>query len=228
MVTQVELSKDWNEVERSFKKQERNIRRLRRSEYTYRISKRVEDFEFFYTRMYVPLVRQRHADEAFIDTHKNLLKYFERGFLLQILDRDGNPVAADLDYLNGDMLFGIACGVLDGNPDILEEGALSAIYYYTLKWCHENRIPRCDICEVHPFTQDGVYQYKRRWGYQPVPELWNTREWLLWVPQLSSPAMHWIHEHPFLPEFAKSGSDILFQGMKNRSYLRGLFKQRAG
>jgi hypothetical protein len=203
MVTELDLDRPWGEVERGFKKHERNIRRFMRAGYAYRISRDEKDFDFFYDRMYVPLVTSRHEMEAFVDTRAHLLSYFRRGFLLMILDREGQPVAADLDYLRGDMLFGIACGVLDGRADILEEGALSAIYYYALKWAHENRIRRCDICEVRPFVDDGVYQYKRRWGYGPVEELWNTREWLVWAPEHSPMAQEWLRDHPFLPEFAR-------------------------
>jgi hypothetical protein len=206
MVVELDLHKSWQENEQAFKKHERNIRRFRRAGYTYRISRDIQDFDFFYDRMYVPLVTKRHNEEAFVDSRAHLLSYFQRGFLLVIYDRDGQPVAADLDYTNGDMLFGIACGVLDGRDDILEEGALSAIYYYVLQWAHENRVQRCDICEVRPFVQDGVYQYKRRWGYQPVEELWNTREWLLWAPNRDPLVQEWIRNHPFLPEFTRTSA----------------------
>ncbi len=204
MVADLELDKTWEENERSFKKHERNIRRFKRAGYAYRISRDPKDFEFFYDRMYVPLVTKRHETAAFVDSREHLRYYFDRGFLLVVLGGDGQPVAADLDYQNGDTLFGIACGVLDGRDDILNEGALSAIYYFVLQWAHENRVPRCDICEVRPFTDDGVFQYKRRWTYKPVEELWNTREWLIWIPNCSPTAQEWMRNHPFLPEFTRS------------------------
>jgi hypothetical protein len=206
MVIELDPAEDWSQVERGFKKHQKNIRRFQKAGYTYRISRSREDFDLFYDRMHVPLVTQRHTVDAFVDTPERLLKLMDQGFLLLVLDRDGQPIAGDLDHLSGDTFFGVACGVLDGDPALLDEGALSAIYYYALQWCHENGIRRCDIAEVRPFIEDGVYQYKRRWGYQPALELWNTREWLLWVPQGSPAALQWLRNHPFLPEFARSGS----------------------
>jgi hypothetical protein len=203
MVIDLEPGSDWSQLERGFKKHQKNIRRFQKTGYTYRISRSQADFDLFYDQMYVPLVTQRHTQEAFVDSRKHLLKLFRQGFLLLIIDKDGRPIAGDLDHLNGDTLFGVACGVLNGDPALLEEGALSAIYYYALQWCHENNIRRCDIAEVRPFVEDGVYNYKRRWGYQPARELWNTREWLLWVPNHSPAALAWLSSHPFLPEFAR-------------------------
>jgi hypothetical protein len=214
MVIELNPNDDWATVESGFKKHSKNIRRFKKSGFTYRISRSMEDFDLFYDQMYVPLVTQRHTVDAFVDSRKHLLKLFKQGFLLMILDQDGNPIAGDLDHINGDTLFGIACGVRDGDQNLLEEGALSAIYYYALQWCHENGIRRCDIAEVRPFIEDGVYQYKRRWGYQPTRELWNTREWLLWVPNHAPAATNWLNKHPFLPEFAQYSRPIPLSGME--------------
>jgi len=97
---------------------------------------------------------------------------------------------------------------LDGDQAWLQTGALSALYFGSIKWCFDHHIRRCDIGEVRPFANDGLYQYKRRWGFRPIRELWNPREWLIWAPHSSETALRWLEAHPFIPEFARSGGEF--------------------
>ncbi len=204
MVAEMDLSKPWEEIEPQFKAQKRNIRHLKKAGFAYRISNRMEDFHFFYDCMYYPLMSKRHGEDAFVESREQMLTYFRKGELLFIDDRDGNPVAGSLNMRKGDVLFGLALGVMDAREDLMHEGALSAIYYFVLQWAYENHISRCDSCEVRPFAQDGVYTYKHRWGFRPVTELWNTREWMFWAPGPDPAAQNFVRNHPFLPEFCQT------------------------
>lgn len=205
MAQAIDFDHPWEDVERSFKKQKENIRRIKLRGYTYEISRKDEDFDFFLDRMHAPTIGQRHRNYGIIDTRAGLYRQFKQGFLMFIRDAQGKRVAASLNMRRGEVVFGVVNGFLDGNPRYLEEGAMSAIYLFMLRYCREQGIRRLDICEARPFSANGLYLYKKRWGFQPLPELWNLREWLMWVPGGSAVALDWLASNPFLPEFAEYG-----------------------
>lgn len=216
MVFDLDLQHPWEKVEHSFRKHERNIRRMKRCGYRYEISHDPADFDFFYEKMYVPTIHGRHASYGLVDTKQHLFSLFQQGFLLFIVDNEGNRVAADMAAIYGDVYFGVVCGVLNNDETLLENGVTSALYYYAIQWCHENKFRRCDIGEARPFEYDGLYEYKRRWGYKPVLELWNTREWVFWNPRQSAAAREWLLANPTLPKFSQYSEQI----MNNASVLK--------
>lgn len=203
MVLTMDPTRPWEGLARSFKKHERNIRRFQRAGYTYEISTDKADFDFFYERMYLPFANNRHKENPIIAPYHDLYGKFKDGFLLFILDKDGNRIAGDLDYTMGEVFYPLSCGILDGEQKYLDEGALSALYYYAIQVSHQKGYRRSDVCDTSPFINDGIYQYKRRWGYEPQRELWNAREWLFWVPDGSPAAIRWLEENPVVEEFAQ-------------------------
>jgi predicted N-acyltransferase len=205
MVHDFQPGETWEMVTRRMKSQEMNIRRVRRSGYTFEIGASDADFHFFYERMHQPLISGRHSGYGRVDTEANLYRIFKNGNLIFILDSSGKRVAGGLNLVKGNAIMGVANGLLDGDEELLKTGALSALYYYILKWCNENHIRRFDLGEVRPFENNGLYQYKRRWGFMAIEEIWNTREWIFWAPGLSPAAMRWIEANRFIPIFARSG-----------------------
>ena len=199
----------WEQIEYSFKRHDQNIRRFKKAGYTYRISNRDEDFEYFYDRMHVPLIDARHKGYGIIGTKQELYRYFEKGHIIFALNRENQPVAGALNCMRGDVFLGLSNGVLDGDRKWMQEGALSVLYYYSIQWCLENGVRSFDVGTTRPFAYEGVYNHKRRWGFHPIQELWEFQQWLFWAPDDSPAALKWMETHPFIPEFAHLGSKSL-------------------
>jgi len=202
-------NENWASLLLRLRRQEKNIRKVTRAGFSYRISHAEQDFDYFYNHMHVPMVRSRHPGYGILDNQDTLSWYFKHGFLLFALDSHGCPVAGDLCMVRGDTFWSLSTGVLDGDFKWIDQGAQSALYYYTFQWCIDHGIRALDAGEVRPFLNDGIYQHKQRWGFEPTTDPWQPRSWLFWVPNGSPAAFRWLNEHPFLPDFTTRSSPTL-------------------
>ncbi len=57
-------------------------------------------------------------------------------------------------------------GVKDGRRDYVKQGAISALYYYTILWAKERGYTELDWGHCRPILNDGLFLYKKRWGMQ--------------------------------------------------------------
>lgn len=192
----LEPDETWEDIESRFRAHKNNIKRVQQNGFTYRVSHDEADFDLFYDQMYVPLITNRHAEYGAVDQKESMRKEFHDGFLFMIDDADGNPVAGQLTYVHNKTMYSINSGVLEGSKELHSKGALSAIYYFSIRWCFENGMERFEMGSCRPFETDGLYQYKLRWGMTPTPDLWGTREWTLWSPHNSPVADAWLYAHP--------------------------------
>jgi hypothetical protein len=191
-----EPDQSWEDIEQRFRAHKNNVKRIHHNGFQYRISHSEEEFDFWYDRMYVPLIESRHGDYGAIDLKESMRKEFQKGFLLMIDDSEGTPIAGQLTYVYRKSMYSLSSGILDGSQDLHSKGALAAIYYYSLKWCYENGMERFEMGGCRPFETNGLFQYKRRWGMTPTPDLWGSREWLFWAPKDAPVAVDWLNANP--------------------------------
>ena len=60
--------------------------------------------------------------------------------------------------------FSHSLGVRNGNVEYIEQGAVTASYYFTIHWAKNEGFQRIDFGLSRPFLKDGVFVYKKRWG----------------------------------------------------------------
>lgn len=133
-----------------------------------RISSSEEEVEFFYRRMFLPYVSKRFGSVAVVDTQDEILGFFRDGGMLMYIQKEGNPIAAALCQHKHGKLSYYRAGVLDGDEKILKSGALTAIYYFMIKYAIENHLHVLDAQQSRPFLKDGVFENKARWGASVV------------------------------------------------------------
>lgn len=197
----------WEQMRKRFRGQKQNMRRIARSGYTYRICHSSSDFDYFYRRMYLPYVTDRHHGYAIISDERYLETLFRDGRLLFVLRGGTKPVAASLSLVYGDACYGIVTGVLDGDRKWVKDGALSALYYFEMMWCHDNGMRRMDVGRCRPFINDGLFGHKTLWGFRPILDPWSEREWTFWVPNHYQPAHDWLSVHSYIPSIGQSHED---------------------
>lgn len=197
----------WAEILEGMHAQRKNIKVMGRSGGVFRVSHSDQDFDFFYDRMHVPLVKERHASYGVVDTREGARSLFHQGNLMLICQPEstngGSPngetiLAGSLNHIHGRTFFGIGLGVLDGDTRLYNQGVITQLYFESIRWAFENKMERLDFGSVRPFVNDGLFDYKRRWGFQPVLDPWYDRQWLFWVPRGSPVAAEWLRAHPFL------------------------------
>ena len=136
--------------------------KIKRNHLDFFVTKDPAFFDFFYHRMYLPYMRERHRSRAIYREHEDMRKSFDHGELLFI--RKGQDLIAGvlIDYQIMETIPRTTqLGVLDGNADYVREGALAAIYYYTIKYLKDKGHQRFNVGLSRPFLSDGVLRYKR-------------------------------------------------------------------
>jgi hypothetical protein len=86
-----------------------------------------------------------------------------------------------------------ASGLHPSHADRMQDGALSAAYYFLFRWAKENRIRLVDFCGTRPHLMDGVFRHKTLWGAEPKHDPWHHTEVVFYVdPEIRLPQV--IHQ----------------------------------
>ena len=175
----VDIRGEWQEVVQRFHRNTRRyeMRLIRKYGYTYEISHSIADFETFFHTMYLPTMRKRHGALATSMSLEEARQYFRRG-LLVLAKRDGQYVAGSVGYLERKVLYAIVIGALNGDEQLIKEGAMTACYYSWIHWAHQQGYETVDFWGSKPYLAD-LFLYKRKWGATVgVPAGMPTRIWL--------------------------------------------------
>jgi len=160
----LDISSPWEKIkERFHKNPKETMRKIRKYNLTYRISHDISDFELFYYQMFLPLIRKQYGNSAYTDTYQEMKEYFDKGFLLIVMDGD-NPVSGGLCWAKDDIMIFRRVGVLNGDKNYIKNGAQSAVYQFIISYSKENNFRKVDLMKSRSFLDDGVYITKREWG----------------------------------------------------------------
>lgn len=174
----LDIGGPWKEVDahiRQRKSLRKDLNRMARDyDYTYKIAKHDEEFELFWNDIYLPTINQRHGEYASSTKKEKAYQHFKSGVLM-LVSRGGQVVSAKLCQPAGDTIMLMHKGVLHADRDLMEDRALLAADYFLLKWANEQGFQTCNFLGSDPFLNDGIFQYKRKWGTRVIhpPEVRN-------------------------------------------------------
>lgn len=164
------VSGAWEDIRRQFHRNPRETeRKIRKYNLSYRITHRLEDYDFFYERMFLPHIKKQFGSIAYIDTYEDLKSYFLKGFLLLVVEGE-HAIAAGLSLIEDDRLTFRRIGVLDGEDSYVKKGGQSALYYFTIQYAREQGAQVADFMKSRPFLNDGIYRHKSEWGAAVYPD----------------------------------------------------------
>jgi hypothetical protein len=146
-----------------------DLNKIRRSDLRATFSRKLNDFNFFYDRMYRPHISKRYADKMIVKGRKKLKKIFSRGFLL-ILKKSDKPVAGALVKVDDDVITESCIGVLDGKKELIQCGVSGLMDYHLQEWAAANSKQFINVGHTRPFPLDGVYFNKRKWMMSILPD----------------------------------------------------------
>lgn len=167
----IDTSGTWDGMRTLFAKKKRQISNGFEEKFGLgcRISRDPQDFEHFYHRMFVPHIVRRYGELASIDAYGEMRKFFERGLLVLVTKREV-AVAGALSLIEDGVLRFRRTGVLDGDENIVEGGAQTALYYFQLRYANANGLRAVDTMISAPFLNDGVFRHKKEWGAAVLPD----------------------------------------------------------
>jgi hypothetical protein len=146
-----------------------DLRKLRSRGFTLEHAGGAADWQEFTTRMLAPHARSRFGDAAWLPSPYLLRRFRERGRLHFVI-LNGARVGGLCSLRCGRTLWLPIGGVRDGDPALLRAGVSVAAYALGFEWGRRQGCTRVDVGRTSPFLNDGVQQYKRKWGLTAVAD----------------------------------------------------------
>lgn len=140
-----------------------DLRLVKRGNFQAQVTQADSDLAFFYESLYVPFMRRRHADLAFVRDEFWLRHRCRKGGILWI-SQAGKRIAGGLFERRGQVLHAWAEGVLSGDPALLKQGAAAALYFHMITYARQQGCRYVDFGATRPCLGDGLLRYKRKWG----------------------------------------------------------------
>lgn len=161
----IDLPDDWDGVVRNFRRTARkhDLRLIRRNGYRCEQATGRAAMERFYDDMYLPFVEHRHAGESVTSPRKHVIKRGMQGTLLHVM-RGDEVVAGGIIYPENGIMFSLWMGVPREHLASQPEAAISALYYFGVRFAFDEGYRTFDFTGTRAFLNDGAYQFKRRWG----------------------------------------------------------------
>jgi hypothetical protein len=172
-----------------------DLKRVRKHGYSYEIRHDVEKYIEFYEKFYVPYIKNTYTDEATMHSLDCILGLIDRSELLMVKDGNKDVVGEVLVYRDNEPKV-LCLGVRNGDRGYVKAGAINAAYYFRLVHLKSQGHKTIDLGSSRAFFDDGVLQYKRKWGLS----LTGTRSTGFMIhPDISSPAAAaFLLNHQFL------------------------------
>lgn len=175
-------------------------RRIRKNSLSAEIRNSVEDFHFFYERMFKPYISMRHKEAAVIPDYKYFLNIFKKkGSYICFIRLDGELVAGSIfAYFKGVPKL-TALGIIDGREDIKRLGVIGALYYFQVIECQHQNIEKLFLGGTSPILTDGLTKFKLALGSEATEAKYFENQFLWLLPFTDSKAVREIlHTNPFI------------------------------
>ena len=208
-----------------------DLRRIRKNDFKFELTKSPSKFDEFYNTMYVPYITKAYGRTAHLMSYERM-KELERQSELMLVTRYGEPLAGQILVYEHDRVRCWSIGVKDGNHDYVKMGAQAALYWYEIQYLSDRGYKAMHVGVSRAFLRDGVLQFKNKWG---MNILRPTRKGLLLKPLRNSEgAMSFLENNPFIEykdekyvgiAFSEDcASTVIFRNLCPQSLSTGLMK----
>ncbi|MHC4806120.1 MAG: hypothetical protein ACYTBX_07630, partial [Planctomycetota bacterium] len=144
-----------------------DLRRIKRNKLHFELTNEPAQFDNFYYNMYLPHITKVHGNKAVIIKYDFMKREFRNCDLLLIKKEKEYIAGVLLAYTkNGARLWSL--GVKDGNSDYIKDGAIGAIYYFSVLHLKEKGYKKVNFGASRAFLKDGVLWYKKKWDQNIV------------------------------------------------------------
>jgi hypothetical protein len=174
------------------------IRRIRKYDLTYEISTDKKMFDFFNEKFYLPYMKNRHRDEAFIEDLDTMWKSYEHPRIMVVKEK-GNIAGMTFMRVTEKILYLKRTGLIDGNEDYLSHGVIGAAYYFGILEGLKMGCKYVDLGGSRPFLNDGLTRHKKGIGGEFEVNLDPSKEYLWFgVNEKSPAAKEYLSRNPFM------------------------------
>jgi hypothetical protein len=141
-----------------------DLSRIRKNKLNFELTNEPDRFQDFYYNMYVPYTIKAHDNRAFVHRYEHMKEEFKYCDLL-LLKKEQEYIAGILIYYMKNKARLWLSGIKDGNLDyVIKDRAKGALYYFSILCLKEKGIKNLSFGYSRAFLNDGVLQYKKKWG----------------------------------------------------------------
>ena len=143
-----------------------DLSKVRRNKLRFEVTKDLSQLHNFYYNMYVPYITKVHGSRSKVMNYDYVEREFRKGGLfndLLLIKKQEEYIAGVLLHYKKDKAKLSTLGVKDGNLDYVRDGAVGALFYFSIHYMAEKGFTRIDFGGSRPFLKDGVLRYKRKW-----------------------------------------------------------------
>jgi hypothetical protein len=187
-----------------------DVRKIRKRAFSPVISHESDDLETFYETMYVPYITQRYGPLAKVRPFDRLKRRFDKRGGLLFVEWKGQHIAGALYNIDGDTFSFLFIGVKDGDFGYVQMGAIAALYYFRISLAGELGCKQIYLGGSRSFLDDGVFQYKRKWGMKVEEKKDNFYDFILEVCNDNSETRAFLAGNPFILRDGKGFSGLIF------------------
>ncbi|MCK5023538.1 MAG: hypothetical protein KAS04_05170 [Candidatus Aenigmarchaeota archaeon] len=176
-----------------------DIRKVKQHDYSFEVTSDINQLRMFYNDMYLPLIKNRFGDKPlFIPPFVFFRVLHEIGYKFLLAKKDDAYISGNIFHCDNKEMYTKYFGILNGDFDLIKKGASAAIYYFSIVWAKENKLSNVNFGACRPFLNDGVFQYKKKWGtiiepYSLVPEIFGLK-----ILNNSEPMKQFLIDNPFI------------------------------
>ncbi|MFH1153279.1 MAG: GNAT family N-acetyltransferase [Pseudomonadota bacterium] len=136
----------------------------------------------FYHDFYRPYIYYKYKNIAHVRDLQELILAASKGFLMQVFEGD-RWISGVICIVRGGKLTILAKGLLPDYEYHLKRGAMSACDYFMFNWAREHGMETVDFLRSRPHAEDGLFEYKRKWGARAVRDVWPHTSLWVYLPK---------------------------------------------
>jgi hypothetical protein len=141
-----------------------DFRRIRRANFSFRVSRDPDVIREFHRRHYAPLVANRFPEDGRIGRVGSMLDKLERGGELICADLDGAWVAGIFNLAGGASYDLWSLGIRDADDAVRQKRVVAALIVRSLERAVELGRSRATLGRSLPFLGKGPVWFKAKWG----------------------------------------------------------------
>jgi len=141
-----------------------DFRRIRRANFSYRITTDPDEIREFHTRHYAPLVAHQFAEDGRIKTVGKMVSDLGRGGELVCADIDGDWVAGIFNIADDASYALMSLGIRDADDAVRQKRVVAALIVRSLERAVELGRDRATLGRSLPFLGKGPVWFKAKWS----------------------------------------------------------------
>lgn len=198
-------------LQRMTRERRKNIRKLIVQRYEFAISQDPADLEIFHDRLYLPHANRRFGERAIIHSIDIPRDASAKRQMLFTVRKHGNLLAACLGRFRryANTFSAIDLGEDQKSEFSDRENAVEALYWHIITWAHANHFNLVDFGRTRARLNDGVFEFKRRWGMRFCKDIAGYAMWTFLASDLPVPLIRRLNQLAFIAETGQENRGLI-------------------